>query len=361
MATDPTGSAQGSERSVKSHAGTDEGTDEGKDEGRKLDNPAIAEAARALAAGELVAFPTETVYGLGARADDTQAVARIFSAKGRPADHPLIVHVASMAAAESFAASLSVEARCLMQSCWPGPVTVIVPRRSGMARAAAAGQASIGLRMPAHPVALALLRQAADLGVAGVAAPSANRFGRVSPTTAEHVRQEFGQTLRVLEGGGSEIGIESAIVDCTQSSPALLRPGQLSAAHLARLLGKPLALPSADSPRASGTLASHYAPDAPVVLWTAAALWDALQAGPGRAPAGLAVYSRSLDGAALARLGQGRLVLRRMPDNADQAAHELFGVLRELDAAGVSSIWIELPPPHPEWDGVRDRLTRAAA
>ncbi len=329
----------------------------------KGDDPAAVVAAAALlAGGDLVAFPTETVYGLGARADDDAAVARIFAAKGRPADHPLIVHVADMASALAFAGSLSSAAQRLMAAFWPGPLTVIVPRRPGCGAAAAGGQDSIGLRMPAHPVALALLRAAAALGVPGVAAPSANRFGRVSPTTALHVAQELGPDLCVLDGGACAVGIESAIVDCTREQAALLRPGQLGRAQIEQVLGHPLAAADAMSPRASGTLASHYAPVASVVLMESGVLQQHLQAaalGATEGAAGVGVYSRVVPGAASV-VGRG-WVHKAMPDDAAAVAHELFAVLRELDAAGVSAIWVETPPPGPEWDGVRDRLQRAAA
>jgi tRNA threonylcarbamoyl adenosine modification protein (Sua5/YciO/YrdC/YwlC family) len=221
------------------------------------DSAVIASAAAQLAAGELVAFATETVYGLGARADDDVAVARIFAAKGRPANHPLIVHVHSATQALAFADHITPAAQRLMDAFWPGPLTLILPRRADRGRAAAGGQDSVGLRVPAHPVALALLTAAARLGVAGVAAPSANRFGRVSPTTAAHVVQEFGPGLTVLDGGPCSVGIESAIVDCTRAQPALLRPGQLGLDVLQAALGADpqfqLVAADALSPRASGT------------------------------------------------------------------------------------------------------------
>ena len=311
----------------------------------------VRRAARLLAAGEPVAFATETVYGLGARADDDAAVARIYAAKGRPAGHPLIVHVADAAAAAHFAAVLGTPAQRLVKAFWPGPLTVIVPRAPGRGAAAAGGQDSIGLRMPAHPVALALLREAAALGVPGVAAPSANRFGRVSPTTAAHVVQEFGPALAVLDGGACDIGIESAIVDCSRAQPALLRPGQLGRQRIEAALGMALAAPDAASPRASGTLASHYAPSVPVRLFDTAAPPPATAA-DGR---WLGVYSR------LAPAAGAAWVHRAMPADAAAVAHELFAVLRDFDAAGVSAIWVERPPPGTEWDGVRDRLQRAAA
>jgi L-threonylcarbamoyladenylate synthase len=333
---------------------------------------AVQQAATQLAGGELVAFATETVYGLGARADDDVAVARIFAAKGRPAEHPLIVHVHSAAQALEFATHVSPAAQCLMGAFWPGPLTLILPRRADRGRAAAGGQDSIGLRVPAHPVALALLAQAARLGVPGVAAPSANRFGRVSPTTAAHVVQELGTGLTVLDGGACAVGIESAIVDCTRAQPALLRPGQLGRdlleAALRAALKSPLGMvpellaPDALSPRVSGSLVSHYAPTAPVILMDSVALRHRLQSPGARSAAIVGVYSRLLlSQANLADSVRAQGVFRPMPDDAAAVAHELFAVLRELDDAGVSAIWVEQPPPGPAWDGVRDRLQRAAA
>jgi L-threonylcarbamoyladenylate synthase len=318
------------------------------------DPNAIDRAAQALADGELVAFPTETVYGLGARADDDAAVAKIFAVKARPTDHPLIVHVPGADAARQFAAELGPLAQRLMSAFWPGPLTVIVPRAPGIAAAAAGGQDTVGLRCPAHPVAHALLEAAAAHGVAGVAAPSANRFGRISPTTAVHVAAEFGDALTVLDGGACKVGIESSIVDCSRGRPVLLRPGMLTRAQLETALGEPLAERDADAPRASGTLDAHYAPRARVRLMSAPLLRDAL-AVLGEAGPKLAVYSRTV-------LPPGRAVVHRaMPSNARAAAFELFAVLRELDALGVQLIWVEQPPDTPEWDGVRDRLQRAAA
>jgi len=320
---------------------------------RGTDPAALAAAARRLADGGLLAFPTETVYGLGARADDDAAVAAIFAAKGRPADHPLIVHVADLAQALPFAAALPEAAHRLALAFWPGPVTLIVPRAPGRAAAAAAGQDSIGLRCPAHPVAQALLRAAAGLGVAGVAGPSANRFGRISPTRAAHVVQEFGDALWVLDGGDCALGIESTIVDFSQGAPALLRPGVLTRAQLEAVLGAPLRAPDARSPRAPGTLASHYAPTARLRLWAGPALDAALHQAD-MLPSGLAVYSRR------ASSGPPGLRWQAMPDDPAAVAHELFAVLRQFDAEGRSEIWVEQPPDLPAWDGVIDRLRRAA-
>jgi len=316
---------------------------------------AIAQAARELAAGELVAFPTETVYGLGARADQDAAVARIFAAKGRPADHPLIVHVADVGGAQAFAREWPAHAQRLAEAFWPGPLTVIVPRRDGVATGAAGGQASIGLRCPAHPVARALLARAAALGVPGLAAPSANCFGRISPTRAEHVREEFGETLTILDGGDCEMGIESAIVDCTRSKPALLRPGVLAREAIEAALGTALRAPGGDAPRASGTLEAHYAPRAKLRLMDAKMLRTAVEILPKSRVNPVAVYFRTI------APPRGVRAVRAMPDNPAAAAHGLFADLRELDATGASLIWVEAPPDAPEWEGVRDRLQRAAA
>jgi L-threonylcarbamoyladenylate synthase len=319
-------------------------------------DPAVIErAAAALSAGELVAFPTETVYGLGARADDDAAVGRIFAAKGRPADHPLIVHVADADGARAFAAQVPPVAVRLVAAFWPGPLTIIVPRAAGVGTAAAGGQASIGLRCPSHPVARALLVAARQAGVPGVAAPSANRFGRISPTRAAHVEAEFGDRLMVLDGGPCDVGIESTIVDCSRGHPVLLRPGVLTRQRIEAAAGEPLRDADDAAPRASGTLESHYAPRAPLRMMSTAQLHTALHM-LGRAPLKLAVYSRPLPPG----MGPG-FTHRVMPERAADAAHELFSVLREFDDEGVQLIWVEEPPATPEWEGVRDRLRRAAA
>jgi L-threonylcarbamoyladenylate synthase len=319
------------------------------------DTACVQRAAAELAAGELVAFPTETVYGLGARADDDAAVAKIFAAKGRPTDHPLIVHVGDVAGARAFASEWPASAQKLVDAFWPGPLTVIVPRRAGMGTASAAGQDSIGLRCPAHPAARALLDAAAALGVAGISGPSANRFGRISPTTAAHVHEEFGDAFTILDGGDCEAGIESAIVDCSRGAPALLRPGVLTREQLEGALGHPLREAGADAPRASGTLEAHYAPRAKLRLMPADQLRAALAilAKSGVNP--VAVYFRTVTP------GRSVRAYRAMPNDPIAAAHELFSALRELDATGATLIWVETPPDVPAWEGVRDRLQRAAA
>ena len=329
------------------------------------DPAAIEAAAQRLAAGSLVGMPTETVYGLAADADNASAVHRIFEAKGRPSDHPLIVHLAPgdgaqgwRAGVDHYAREVPAFAQALMQAFWPGPLTLILPRREGVAAVSAGGQDSVGLRCPSHPVAQALLAAARAHGVYGVAAPSANRFGRVSPTTAAHVAEEFKQlpddALLILDGGACPVGIESTIVDCTRGHPVLLRPGMVTTAQLEAACGQPLRGRDEAAPRASGTLESHYAPNAKVRLMAAQPLQSALDLlGPDARH--IAVYAR-----APLKVARG-VALRRMPDNAAQAAQALFATLRELDATGVKLIWVETPPASPEWDGVRDRLQRAAA
>jgi L-threonylcarbamoyladenylate synthase len=321
---------------------------------------AIQRAVRALAAGELVAFPTETVYGLGADAGSDAAVARIFEAKGRPSDHPLIVHVGGQEGVSRFASEVPAFAHRLMLAFWPGPLTLILPRRPEVGACAAGAQPSIGLRCPAHPVAQALLAacESTDPPIRGLAAPSANKFGRVSPTTAEHVRSEFGDALLVLDGGACRVGIESTIVDCTRGAPVLLRPGMLTRGQVEAACGERLLDPGdleGAPPRASGTLESHYAPNARVRLMDADALQAALDVLGAEAGA-IATYSR-----AILRTKSPAVLRRRMPDDAVETARQLFAVLRDFDAQGVKLIWIETPPDSPEWEGVRDRLRRASA
>lgn len=321
------------------------------------DPAAIEQAALALADGQLVAFPTETVYGLGARADDDEAVARIYAAKGRPAGHPLIVHVSDVRAASAFTPEMSPLARRLVDVLWPGPLTIVVGRLPGIGAASAGGQDSIGLRCPAHPVARALLAAAARHGVRGVSGPSANPYGRVSPTTAAHVAAEFDDGLLVLDGGPCAVGIESSIVDCRGAAPVLLRPGILTRAQIEAAAGQPLIERGRNSPRVSGSLASHYAPRAALRLMSGDMLKAALQVLGADVP-GVAVYSRC-PAPRSTRL-QG-LRWRHMPERPEQVAQELFSVLRDFDAEGVRLIWVEEPPATPEWEGVRDRLQRAAA
>ena len=321
----------------------------------------IAQAAQRLHAGGLVAFPTETVYGLGANACDDAAVANIFAAKGRPADHPLIVHLADVSTAPHFAAEVPAFAQRLIAQFWPGPLTLILPRKPGIASACAGGQASIGLRCPSHVTANALLQAAKKLGVLGVAAPSANPFGRISPTTARHVQQGFAGSsmpMLVLDGGACDVGIESTIIDCTRAAPVLLRPGMHSLEALSVAAGLPVQLAANSegiSPKASGTLEQHYAPRARLRLMPFASLQAALDV-LGADAKRLAVYAQSPLSSKSAEV-----LIRRMPADAVACAQQLFAVLHAFDAANVALIWVETVPDAPEWDGVRDRLNRAAA
>lgn len=337
----------------------------------------IAACASTIGSGGLIGMPTETVYGLGADADNATAVAAIFVAKGRPADHPLIVHVAAfdggMSGVAHYCAQVPPFAQQLMSAFWPGPLTLILPRRDSVGAAAAGGQNSIGVRCPSHPAAQALLKALRHPAqgqpvVWGVAAPSANKFGRVSPTTAAHVQNEMGNDLLILDGGPCDVGIESTIIDCSRGRPVLLRPGSITSAQVEAACGQKmlskeeLSTIAGQAPRASGTLESHYAPNAKVRLMDAKALQKALDLlGPDldKSPQphpSIAIYARNP-----VKSPAQKILIRRMPGDAAVAAHELFAVLRELDAQHVKLIWVETPPEGLAWDGVRDRLQRASA
>jgi L-threonylcarbamoyladenylate synthase len=321
-----------------------------------IDPAHIAAAARALEQGALVAFPTETVYGLGADAENPAAVAAIYAAKGRPQDHPVIVHLAPGAALDYWASDIPDEARQLAAAFWPGPLTMILKRAAHIPAAVSGGQDTVGLRCPSHPVAIALL-QAFKGGRGGIAAPSANKFGNVSPTTAQHVRDEFGAdgTLAaVLDGGQSQVGIESTIVDLSRLAshgPVLLRPGQVSAEAIAAVIDQLPAAPDAAAPRASGTLESHYAPHTPVAMQDSATLKTTLgQLHAAGRKVALIHYSDLPGAHADARL----------PANPDDFAHALYASLRAMDTTGADLILVEAPPESDAWLGVNDRLRRAA-
>lgn len=332
----------------------------------------VSKAAHTLLRGGLVGLPTETVYGLGADAENPQAVANIFQLKGRPADHPLIIHIYQPEDALHFAQKIPVFATQLMSVFWPGPLTLILLRREGVAEFAAGGHDTVGLRCPSHPVAQALLKACREgLGgisiVRGIAAPSANLFGRVSPTTASHVEQEFGEDLVVLNGGACQVGIESTIVDCTRGVPILMRPGEITPDQIQKACG--LAVKSNFlsnkgllAPRVSGSLASHYAPTAKVRLYESEDLVQAIRRwlveGALRSPPSLGVFSSDLY--EQVKKWPDTLHYKQMPSHAPDAARMLFSVLREFDAFKVDEIWVEFPPTGSQWDGVRDRLQRAA-
>jgi L-threonylcarbamoyladenylate synthase len=314
----------------------------------------IERAAQLLHTGALIAFPTETVYGLGADARNADAVRRIFAAKGRPAEHPVIVHLADADLLPRWAREIGANAEALAQAFWPGPLTLILPRAATVLDVVTGGQDSVGLRVPGHPVAQALLARLLDLGSDGIAAPSANRFGRISATNARHVAEEFGDAVAmVLDGGSSRHGIESAIVDLTTGEPVLLRPGAITIEALGRVLGSPPRLAGSKSPRASGTLASHYAPGTAARLIAPHELILALSA-LSKPVARIAVLARSV---AKPMGFSGSWI--DAPEQSAGYAQELYANLRTLDARGADEIWIEAPPDGPEWVAVNDRLSRA--
>lgn len=312
----------------------------------------LEHAAAVLRGGGLVAFPTETVYGLGADASNPEALKKIYAAKGRPRNHPLIVHVANAARASEWARVTPEAAQRLAQHFWPGPLTLILKRAPHVNDLVTGGQDTIALRVPAHPVAQALL---AAFG-GGIAAPSANRYGRVSATTAEHVRDEFGGVVEcVLDGGPSAVGIESTIVDVSGARPALLRPGSITARALEDVLGMALAPAGAESPRAPGMLAKHYAPRTPLMLMEADLLLE-LASSMTRQGHKVAVLARS----GLQPL-TGGVTWTAAPSDPAGFAHDLYANLRALDRAGCAAILVERPPLEPAWAAVHDRLSRAAA
>jgi len=305
----------------------------------------IRKAAEILRAGGLVAFPTETVYGLGADASSEKAVARLYAVKRRPTEHPVIVHFASPGEAFGWASAVPEAARKLAAKFWPGPLTLILKRSERAKNFVTGGQDTVGLRVPSNPVARELLREFGQ----GVAAPSANRFGRVSPTTAAHVREDLGKDVDlVLEGGPSEVGIESTIVDLSGAAPALLRPGHISREEIRKILGKEVLDQAPTSPRHPGGLERHYAPRTPARLVPAYGLDKAIT----ELKAKVAVL-------AFSRPDERVDYWLRMPREPQAYAQRLYAALRELDGAGCERILVEAPPESPEWAAVRDRLRRA--
>jgi L-threonylcarbamoyladenylate synthase len=298
---------------------------------------AVARAVAVLRAGGVVALPTETVYGLAADVTSPAAIARVYAIKGRPPDHPLIVHAHDLGALDGYVASASVALRALANAFWPGPLTVVVERGERTPRSVTGGQDTVAVRVPDHPLALAIL---ASFGGA-LAAPSANRFGRISPTTAEHVRADLGDEVDfIVDGGPSAVGVESTIVDLTGTVPAVLRAGAITASQLGEVLGVPVVTRVGGAVRAPGTLPSHYAPRARVVLVEEAAREDAARAH--------------------AQRGE-RVALLTLPPDAARAARALYATLRDLDAEGYDTIVATLPADTEANAAVRDRLMRAAA
>lgn len=331
------------------------------------DAAGIALAADYLQRGQLVGLPTETVYGLAADARQTAAVARIFAAKGRPSNHPVIVHVAGVQALSHWAINISADAFTLAHTFWPGPLTLILPRAAAVSDAVTGGQNSVGLRCPAHPVAQALL-QALTLEnpSAGLAAPSANPFGRLSPTTAAHVAADFPHLdLPILDGGACQVGIESTIVDLSRDVPVLLRPGAISRAQLEAALGQPVHSADAQAPRASGTLAAHYAPRKPLQL-IEASTWLTSPESQRQQTALLAFESvettaeTAVKTAAEPWAGKGWAWFTQAPRQPERVAQHLYGWLRAMDASTAQQLWVQQPPNETAWQAVNDRLTRAA-
>jgi L-threonylcarbamoyladenylate synthase len=305
---------------------------------------AMLDAAAHLKAGDLVAFPTETVYGLGADASNSQAVARIYSAKGRPNDHPLIVHIASMERMGDWASDVPEYAITLARSFWPGPMTLILKRSELASDFITGGQDSVGVRVPDHVVALALLEAFERSGGKGVAAPSANRFGHVSPTTAVAVIEELGDYLSkddlVLDGGACAVGVESTIIDCTAAAPSVLRPGAISVAMIEECTG--LKTTQSDKEiRVSGSLENHYAPIAQVLLRENAT-----------AGQGLIAHLSIKTPEGVVRLAS--------PNNDEEFARALYSALRDADARGLSEVVVVQPIGIGIAVAIRDRLARAA-
>src|SRR3990167_7877331 len=310
----------------------------------------IENAVTILRKGGLVAFPTETVYGLGADASNAAALEKIFLVKGRPIEHPLIVHIASLELAAQWSVSISPLAERLAQAFWPGPLTLILRRAPHVLDRVTGGQDTIGLRVPRHPLAQKLLHAFGG----GIAAPSANRFGHISPTTAGAVIEELGSVVDlVLEGGSCEVGLESTIVDMSTDMPVILRPGAITPADIEAVLHCAVATSRQDAPRVSGMMQIHYAPQTRAQLISPHSLTLFLQRVP----------TEDLPIACLARRHpvwqRDKLTWVIMPERPKDYAHELYRVLRYVDKSGFKRIVIEAVPEDPAWDAIRDRLQRA--
>jgi L-threonylcarbamoyladenylate synthase len=317
------------------------------------DADAIREAADILRRGGLVGFPTETVYGLGADALNESALRDLFAAKGRPADHPVIVHVGDASQIENYAADVPPSARKLAAAFWPGPMTLVLRRSSRISNLVTGGLDTVGLRIPSHPVAQALLREFAG----PIAAPSANRFGRVSCTRAEHVLQELdGRIDLILDGGDCTVGLESTIIDVSRGEPAILRPGAVTAEQVTTIIGHAPSTQTAAAPRVSGSLPSHYAPQALVEIVTA----DQRQSRTAELRAGgkkIAILCQSPhDFGAIS----SDVHVLRLPDSTDDLARSLYALLRRVDDLGCDVALVTLPPEAGIGAAIVDRLRRAA-
>jgi len=309
----------------------------------------LHEAVAVLKRGGLVAFPTETVYGLGADASNPAAVARLYKVKGRPADHPVIVHVGDAGQLVRWARDIPESATQLAARFWPGPLTLVLKRTAGVGDYLTGGHDTVGLRIPGHPIALELLRRFGG----GIAAPSANKFGRISPTTAEHVRNDLGDEVDlILDGGPCEIGIESTIVDLSRGRPVVLRPGRIGAEEIEATLRVETGPRDRSAPRAPGTLESHYAPRHPLRL-IPSVQWDEVLRTAPRARGVLSFRPRPASDASAMWI--------EAPSDPARYARGLYASLRALDASGCDEILVEEPPASAEWDAVRDRLARACS
>jgi L-threonylcarbamoyladenylate synthase len=312
-----------------------------------MDAALVLRAADVLRRGGLVAFPTETVYGLGADALNVGAVRRIFEVKGRPTSHPLIVHLGAASWLETWARDVPDSAHRLAARFWPGPLTLILKRSARVGDHVTGGQDTVGLRVPGHEIARALLSSFGS----GIAAPSANRFGRVSPTTASHVRADLGDDVDlIIDGGTCDVGIESTIVDVTRGRPVVLRPGWITTTEIASTLGVSVSDADDASPRAPGTLEMHYAPRTPLEVVSERDLRARLRRWPRVAVLAFTAPDASADVAAF----------WLAPPDPAQYAHDLYAALRHLDAAHADAILVEEPPDAPPWAGIRDRLRRAS-
>lgn len=312
----------------------------------------IEEAAKALAAGKLVAFPTETVYGLGADASNPEALKRLYNAKGRPEKHPVIVHLYSASEMEKWAASVPEAAHVLGKLFWPGPLTLVLKKAKHVPEQVSGGQDTVALRVPSHPLAQALLTAFGS----GIAAPSANKFGRLSPTSAEDVRNEFGDEIAlVLDGGPSEIGIESTIVDLSSDQPRILRPGMVQSESIMvalKELGQEITAKQEETPRVPGSLPQHYAPQTPLKVLPESELMSELK---NLEEEGKDIAVLSFKAAPL--FHKQWISAERFPEHY---AHTLYRNLRKLDSLGADLILVEEPPQESQWEGIRDRLSRAA-
>lgn len=318
----------------------------------RLPQDEIDQAVEALRNGEVVAFPTETVYGLGADAQNPDAVRKVFELKGRPATHPLIVHIESARALERWALSVPPAAMALAERFWPGPLTLVLRRAPAVDLAITGGQDTVAVRVPGHPVAQQLLRAFGS----GIAAPSANRYGRISPTRAEHVRDEFGADLRlVLDGGDCKIGLESTIVSCVDAVPRILRPGYITLSQLRAVAPESQGGPDAFAPRVPGSDRKHYAPSTPLSIVTSRQLEEVVGqlTENHEKVAVLACRPPKVANRYMTWINAGR--------RADIYARELYVNLRTLDKSGAREILVEEVPAGEQWDAVRDRLRRAAS